>query len=283
VLDTYNDRWALVTGASSGIGKEFATCLAGRGMHLILAARRAERMNELAQELLTRHGTTTHIVRIDLAAPDAGRKLHEEIIRLKVDVELVVNNAGVGVIGDVETTDPDEVRRLLMLNVVTLTDLTYRLLPPMLRRGHGAIINMSSMAAFQPVAFMGAYAASKSFVLHFSEALWAEVRSRGVTVMVLCPGVTETEFFTQAGALGWLQKHSSQSPARVVRKALKGLERRRQYVVTGWKDYLMTVLVRLTTRRTAVNESKRYFRPRRRAIGTAKSDDEQQTSEQGTG
>jgi len=264
VLDTYNDRWALVTGASSGIGREFATRLAGRGMHLIMAARRTEQMNELAQELFTRHGTTSHIVTIDLATPDAGRRLHEEILRLNVDVELVINNAGAGLIRDIETTDPDEVQRMLTLNILTLTDLTYRLLPGMLQRGHGAIINMSSVAAFQPVAFMGAYAASKSFILHFSEALWSEVRSRGVTVMALCPGVTETEFFTLAGAPGWLQKHTSETPVRVVRKALKGLEKRRQYLITSWKDYLVTVLVRLTTRRTAVNESKRYFRPGRR-------------------
>ena len=264
MLDTYNDRWALVTGASSGIGREFAVRLAGNGMHLILAARRSDLLNELAQELLTRHGTTSHLVIIDLATPDAGEKLYNEIQRLDVDVELVVNNAGAGLIGDVETTDPDEVRRMLTLNIITLTDLTYRLLPGMMQRGHGAIINMSSVAAFQPVAFMGAYSASKSFILHFSEALWAEVRSRGVTVMGLCPGVTETEFFRRAGAPGWLQKHTSQSTARVVRKALKGLERRQQYLITGWKDYMITMLVRLTTRRTAVNESKRFFRPGRR-------------------
>lgn len=264
VLDSYNDRWALVTGASSGIGREFAARLAGRGMHLILAARRSEMMNELAQELLTRHGTTSHLVTIDLATPDAGRRLHDEIRRLGIDVELVINNAGAGLIGDIETTEPEEVQRMLTLNILTLTDLTYRLLPGMLQRGHGAIVNMSSVAAFQPVAFMGAYAASKSFILHFSEALWAEARSRGVTVMGLCPGVTETDFFSQAGAPGWLEKHTAQTPARVVRKALKGLERRRQYMVTGWKDYVITILVRLTTRRTAVNESKRYFRPGRR-------------------
>jgi len=279
VLDTYNDRWALVTGASSGIGREFAVRLAGNGMHLILAARRSDLLNELAQELLTRHGTTSHLVIIDLSTPDAGEKLYNEIQRLGVDVELVVNNAGAGLIGDVETTDPDEVRRMLTLNIITLTDLTYRLLPGMMQRGHGAIINMSSVAAFQPVAFMGAYSASKSFILHFSEALWAEVRSRGVTVMGLCPGVTETDFFRQAGAPGWLQKHTSQSTARVVRKALKGLERRQQYLVTGWKDYMITMLVRLTTRRTAVNESKRFFRPGRRLSDVRESHDTEQRTD----
>lgn len=263
MLDTFNDRWALITGASSGIGAEFASQLAGRGMHLILAARRRDRMTELATDLNTRHGTRCHVVTIDLAEPESGHVLHEEIRRLGVDVELLVNNAGVGLIGQLETTSPEDVRKMLNLNLLTLTDLTYRFLPEMLSRGHGAIVNVSSQAAFQPVAFMGAYAASKSFILHFSEALWAEARSRGVTVMALCPGVTRTDFFDHAGAPGWLEKHSSQTPARVVKVALKSLEKRRQYVVPGWGNYLMTLLVRLATRRTAVNESKRYFRPPR--------------------
>jgi short-subunit dehydrogenase len=261
VLDRYNDRWALITGASSGIGAEFAAQLAGRGMHLILAARRKQKMSDLATDLNTRHGTRCHIVTIDLSTADSGRRLFEETQRLGVDIELLVNNAGVGMIGQIETTSPEEVRRMLNLNLLTLTDLTYRVLPGMLQRGHGAILNMSSQAAFQPVAFMAAYAASKSYILHFSEALWAEARSRGVTVMALCPGVTQTEFFDLAGAPGWLEKHTSQTAARVVKSAMKALERRRQYIVPGWKDYLVTLLVRLTTRRTAVNESKRYFRP----------------------
>ncbi len=264
MLDSYNDRWALVTGASSGIGAEFASQLAGRGMHLILAARRKENMTELATELNTRHGTRCHIITIDLSEPESGKALYDEIKRLGIDVELLVNNAGIGMIGQIETTDPEEVRKMLNLNLLTLTDLTYRVLPEMIQRGHGAIINMSSQAAFQPVAFMAAYAASKSFILHFSEALWAEARSRGVTVMALCPGVTRTDFFDTAGAPGWLEKHASQSPAKVVKTALRAMEKRRQYIVPGWGNYIMSLLVRLTTRRTAVNESKRYFRPKRK-------------------
>ncbi len=263
MIDSYNDRWALITGASSGIGAEFATQLAGRGMHLILAARRKDKMAELATELNTRHGTRCHVVAIDLSDPDASRRLFEEIRRLDVNVELLVNNAGIGLIGQVESTSPEDVRRLLNLNLLTLADLTYRVLPGMLSRRHGAIINMSSQAAFQPVAFMAAYAASKSFILHFSEALWAEVRSCGVTVTAICPGVTRTDFFDKAGARGWLEKHTSITPTKVVRVALRAMEKRQQFVVPGWKNYLMSILVRFMTRRTAVNESKRYFRPKK--------------------
>lgn len=261
MLDSYNDRWAMITGASSGIGAEFAVQLAGRGMHLILVARRKDKMTELATELNTRHGTRCHIVAIDLSDPESGRRLFEEVKRLGVRIELLVNNAGVGLIGQIETTTPEEVRRMLNLNLMTLTDLTYRVLPGMLEAGHGAILNMSSQAAFQPVSFMAAYSASKSYILHFSEALWSEARSRGVTVTAICPGVTRTEFFDLAGVPGWLEKHSSHPPGKVVKTALRAMEKRRQYVVPGWKNYLVTVLVRLTTRRTAVNESKRYFRP----------------------
>ena len=263
MIDSYNDRWALITGASSGIGAEFARQLAGRGMHLILAARRKDMMTALATDLNTRHGTRCHIVAIDLADPEASRRLFEELRRLQVDVELLVNNAGIGLIGQIQSTSPEDVRRLLNVNLMTLADLTYRVLPGMMSRGHGAIINMSSQAAFQPVAFMAAYAASKSFILHFSEALWAEVRSRGVTVTAVCPGVTRTDFFDKAGAHGWLEKHTSVTPAKVVRSALRAMEKRRQYTVTGWKNYLLTLLVRFMTRRTAVNESKRYFRPKK--------------------
>ena len=224
MLDSYNERWALVTGASSGIGAEFASQLAGRGMHLILAARRFDRMKELAEELNTRHGTNCHIVTIDLAEDDAPRKIMLELNRLGIQLELLVNNAGVAMIGDIEATSAESVRRMLNLNIQSLTELTYRVLPGMLERGHGAIINLSSQAAFQPVAFMAAYAASKSYVLHFSEALWAEARSRGVTVLALCPGVTRTELFDTAGVPGWLEKHTSTTPSRVVKKALQALE-----------------------------------------------------------
>ncbi|RLS75539.1 MAG: SDR family NAD(P)-dependent oxidoreductase, partial [Planctomycetota bacterium] len=113
MLDSYNDRWALITGASSGIGAEFAVQLAGRGMHLILAARRKDKMTELATDLNTRHGTRCHIVAVDLADPESGRRLMEEVKRLGVQIELLINNAGMGLIGQIETTTPEEVRKML--------------------------------------------------------------------------------------------------------------------------------------------------------------------------
>jgi len=264
VIDEYADRWALVTGASSGIGAEFARLLAARGMHLVLVARRKDRLETLAEELHTRHGTLTEILPFDLADPDSPAELVEEVRRRDRTIELLINNAGFAVVGDVASSSLDEVRKMLQVNIAALTELTYLLLPGMLERRHGAIINMSSVAGFQPVAYMGAYAASKAYVLHFSEALWAELRETGVTVMALCPGVTKTEFFDVAGVSGWLKKQRSHSPERVVRKALKALEKKRSHAVPGIGNVLRSLIVRIASRKRVVKETLKYFRPRPR-------------------
>jgi short-subunit dehydrogenase len=184
----------------------------------------------------------------------------EEVAKRGLTIELLVNNAGFGQISEIEQTDVTRVLDMLRVNISALTELTYRVLPQMLARGHGGIINVASVAAFQPVGYMGAYAASKAYVLHFSEALWAEARERGVTITTLCPGTTRTEFFDVSGAPGWLERHSAQDVRPVVRSALKALEKRRQYVVSGWKNYVLALLVRLASRATVVKESMKYFR-----------------------
>jgi short-subunit dehydrogenase len=261
VLDQYADRWALVTGASSGIGEAFAHKLAARGMHLVLSARRGDILGQLADELATRHGTKTEILVGDLSELGEARRTLDEIQAKGIPLELLVNNAGFGVVADFENTNPDDVQRMLRLNVATITELTYRVLPAMLERGHGAIINLASMAGFQPVAYMPAYAASKAYILHFSEALWAEVYDRGVTVMAMCPGVTRTGFFEAAGVPGWLKKQRSQTAEQAVKGALKGLEKRRQYYIPGWRNYLLSQAVRIAPRKMVVRESMKYFRP----------------------
>ncbi len=264
MIDAYAERWALITGASSGIGKKFAQKLASRGMHLVLAARRQDLMRQLADDLFTRHGTKCEIIETDLSKPGQAKQLVDEIGSRNITIELLVNSAGFAVVADIESIDADRVQQMLQLNVSALTDLTYRLLPGMLERRHGAIINIASLAGFQPVAYMGSYAASKAYVLHFSEALWSEARDYGVTVMALCPGVTRTPFFEVAEVPAWLKKRRAQDPEVVVRKALKALEKRRQYIVPGWKNYLTSLAVRLGSRKTVVTESMKYFRPKRK-------------------
>ena len=258
------NQWALVTGASSGLGEEFARQLASRGMHLILVARRREIMEKLAAELHLQHGTRCIVIAADLSDPAEPKRIIDEIAAQGITIELLVNNAGFGIVGEVDNVDLDRTLEMIRLNISALTELTYRLLPGMLQRGRGGILNVSSLSAFQPVAFMGVYAASKAFVLHFSEALHCELKGRGVTVTAVCAGVTRTQFFDVAGASGWLQKHASHPVDFVVKRAFKALSRRQQYTVPGWRNYLLTLLVRIASRARVVKESTRFFRPRRK-------------------
>lgn len=257
------DQWALVTGASSGLGAEFARQLAGRGMHLVLTARRKDLLDELAAELHAKHATRCEVIACDLSIPGEPLRLIEEIRRRGVRISLLLNNAGFGVVGEIEDAQVERLLELVRLNIAAAVELTYRFLPGMLELKHGAIINMSSLSAFQPVAYMSVYAASKAFLLHFSEALAVETRDRNVAVLAVCPGVTRTPFFDIAGAPGWLQKHASHSPERVVRTALDALGRK-QVIVIGWKNYFLTLLVRIASRARVVKESMRFFRPRRK-------------------
>lgn len=257
------NQWALVTGASSGLGAEFARQLASRGMHLVLVARRRELMEELATELLTQHGTHCLVMVSDLSEPDEPRRILSDLAAKGIAIELLVNNAGFGIVGEADATDVDRVLNMVRLNVSATVDLTHRLLPDMLARGHGAILNVSSLSAFQPVAYMGAYAASKAFVLHFSESLHCELKERGITVTAVCPGVTRTAFFDIAGAPGWLQKHAALDVDYVVKKSLQALASRRQCYVPGWRNFWLTLLVRCASRRRVVKESMRFFRPKR--------------------
>lgn len=233
-------------------------------MHLVLVARRKDLLEKLADELHTAHGTKCEIITADLTAgsqPSPVATIVNEVARRNIQIELLINNAGFGYVSEIETTDVDRIVQMINLNISALAELTYRILPGMLQRGHGAVINVASVAAFQPVAYMGVYAATKAFVLHFSEALWAEAREKGVTVMALCPGPTQTDFFEVAGAKGWLAKKRSQTPEEVVKCALRALEKKRQYVISGWVNYILAVAVRLANRRTVVRESMKYFRP----------------------
>jgi hypothetical protein len=232
-------------------------------MHLVLTARRTELLETLARELHTAHGTKTEVIACDLADPASPARLLDDIAARGRTLELLVNNAGFGCIGEIENVAVQRIMDMVQVNIAALTELTYRVLPGMMQRGHGAIINVASVAAFQPVAFMGAYAASKAYVLHFTEAMWAEARDKGVTVMALCPGTTKTDFFGVSGDAGWLSRHSAQDVQPVVRCALKYLEKKRQYIVSGWANYILTLLVRLAMRVIVVKQSMKYFRPKK--------------------
>ena len=185
---------ALVTGASSGIGEAIASELAARGHGLALAARREERLTELAGELADAHGVRAEAMRADLGS-EAGRDaLAERLAEAGRHVAILVNNAGFGDAGDFVDADREKLLRMIRLNCEALVDLQARLLPGMVSRGRGAVINVASMAAFQPLPSNAVYAATKAFVLSLSEATPAELAGTGVTLTAVCPGPVRTEF-----------------------------------------------------------------------------------------
>lgn len=231
-------------------------------MHCVLVARREERLQALAEELQAAYGTRCEIVSTDLSQPRAGRELLAEVSRRGITVELLVNNAGFGMVASVEETDVGRALELIQVNVACLTELTLSAAKDMVRRGHGGIINVGSIVSFQPVGYMGVYAASKAYVLHFGEALWAELRPHGVTVTTLCPGTTRTEFFDHSGVPGWAERNRGQDVKTVVRTGLQAFDSGRQYAIPGWTNYLVTLAVRFATRATVVTWSMSLFRRR---------------------
>ena len=189
----------LITGASVGLGAEFARQFAQRHHDLVLVARREQALSALADELKAAHGVTVTVIAQDLSRPDAAAELHSRTAHLGIDIDVLVNNAGFGTHGDLIDADPAQMADEIQLNCGTLVGLTVRYLPQMRSRGRGTIINIASTAAFQPVPKMAVYGATKAFVLSFTEALWAEEHKHGIRVLAVCPGATATEFFEVAG------------------------------------------------------------------------------------
>src|SRR6185295_7341554 len=228
----------LITGASSGIGEVFARKLAARGRSVLLVARSEDKLITLCNELGRSNNVRAQYIAIDLSQPESAARLFEEVEQRGLSVEMLINNAGFGSMGDFAKLDLARELNMIDLNIKSLVELTHWFLQPMLARKQGAIINVASTAAFQPVPFMATYAATKAFVLSFSEALWEENRPHGIHVMALCPGVTETNFFEAARGTK-PPARVSQTPEEVVDVALRGLARRKSSVVSGWTNFFM--------------------------------------------
>ena len=220
---------ALITGASAGLGIEFARQLAKRGHRLVLVARRKERLEDLAQEL-----GNARAVAIDLSRANAAAKLMADLEAAGEEVEILINNAGFGLIGRFAELDAKRERLMIDLNVGALTDLCRAVAPRMIARKSGAILNVASTAAFQPGPKMAVYFATKSFVLSLTEALHEELKPHGVRVTCLCPGPTRTEFGEVAGFGGnsMFDRVAMNAP-EVVAAGLKALDRNRAVIVTG--------------------------------------------------
>jgi uncharacterized protein len=242
---------ALITGASAGIGREFARQLASRARSLILVARREPRLSELRDELMGNHpGLSVHIHKTDLANLSQIDELAKWLEREKIDVDLLINNAGLGDLGPFGTSDPARNERMMLVNMVALTSLTRHLLPQMIAKKRGAILNVSSSAGFLPIPGFAIYAASKAYVTSFSEAVRAELRGTGLTVCVLCPGPVHTEFQEAAQRPGGQPESGPEfvhvPVEQVARDALAAMEADRPLVIPGFAMKLGVFLVRMT-------------------------------------
>jgi short-subunit dehydrogenase len=224
---------ALVTGASSGIGEAFSRQLAAQGKDLILVARREDKLKALAAELAAAHSVQVQVIAIDLAEPSAAESLFAETERRGLRVDLLVNNAGFARVGEFAELPLDVQADMMQLNINTLVMLARLYLPAMRQRRSGGVINVASNAAFQPVPYMAIYAASKAFVLNFSEAIAEELAAEGIAVMALCPGATATGFWAVAGALE-NRTGMMASPDDVVAAGLRAFDRGKSSFLYGF-------------------------------------------------
>ncbi|MFG2025720.1 SDR family NAD(P)-dependent oxidoreductase [Streptomyces sp. NPDC048825] len=222
----YRRQTVIVTGASSGLGAEFAHQLARRGADLVLVARRADRLKDLADELTRAHGVTVHVVARDLGQPDAGRTLRAELESRGIYATGLVNNAGFGTHNALTDEDPDRLQSMIALNVSALVDLSRAYIDPLNSADTGILINVASLLGFQPTPYLSVYGATKAFVLSFTESLWEENRGTGLRVLAVCPGATKTEFYDAAGSETADYGAKRVTPEHVVTMALDTLDRR---------------------------------------------------------
>lgn len=244
-------RTALITGASGGIGEELARVFAARRFDLVLVARSEEKLRALGAELAERHGVRTETIVADLAEPHGPAALVEEVERRGLAIDVLVNNAGFAMYGEFKDLDIDTTLGLLRLNIVALTELTRRLLPAMVGRRRGKVLNVASTAAFMPGPLMAIYYASKAYVLNFSEALNEELRGSGVTVTALCPGATTSGFQARAGMeeSKLVRGRALMDATTVAQEGYRGLMRGRPVVIPGLQNRLTVLVLRLLPRR----------------------------------
>jgi short-subunit dehydrogenase len=259
----------LITGASGGIGEEFAKLFASKGHDLILASRNGEKLGRLAASLA---GVRVELLPIDLSAADAPGKVQAFLESKNLTVDVLVNNAGFGTFGPFAENDLDAELAQIQLNVTTLTHLTKLMLPGMIRRGRGKILNVASTAAFQPGPLMAVYYATKAYVLSFSEALANELKGSGVTVTCLCPGPTRTGFMARAkmGDPEILAKKSVMMEAALVaRKGVDGLMKGKRLVIPGVLNKLLAHSTRLGPRGLNASVVRRIMEEIRATGGTS--------------
>lgn len=263
---TWSGKWALVTGASAGIGKALAAELARGGTHLVLTARRRDRLEELAQKLTAGRKILTKILVADLAEPGAPEKIFQFTNEQGIEIELLINNAGFGAYGEFQTRETQRLIAMVQVNCAAVVHLTRLYLTGMVARRHGDVMILASTAAFQAVPYLSTYAATKAFDLLFAEGLAEEMKPHGVRVCALCPGSTESEFAEVAGQthLAASMRHR-ETAEKVARTGLRALAAGKSYVVSGAGNYLGVQSQRLATRRLVTRVAASLFRPEKKA------------------
>ncbi len=261
-MNPWQGKWALVTGASAGIGVALARELAAGGAHLILTARRKDRLDEFAARLHAEHGVSVEVCVADLAEPGAPQAIFAFTQGKGIAVEVLIDNAGFGAYGPFEQVPVRRLLEMVQVNISAVVELTHLYLPAMLERRRGYILILASTAGFQAVPYIATYAATKAFDLLFAEALAEEVRHRGVFVTALCPGATSTEF-KQVAAQPDYAFRSAETPDAVARVGLAALAHGKPVVISGARNRLMQQSQRLAPRRLVTSMAARMFRPPR--------------------
>ena len=254
---------AVITGASRGIGAEYARQLSVRGFDLLLISRDEARLQALKTELLNAHPIDVDTETLDLAHPDAGHQLYVSVRNRRESVDLLINNAGFGMYGDFATMALPRIQEMLRLHVNTVVDSTRLFLPSMIERRSGAIINVSSIAGFFPIPYMTEYAATKAFLVAFSEGLAEEVKASGVQVQACCPGHTKTDFHLTAGVEP-RNLLRTQTVEEIVDASLKGLDKGQPRVTVGLQGYLLDLLIRYSPRTKLIRMAGKRTNPERR-------------------
>lgn len=258
----WRGRWALVTGASAGIGAALASELASIGAHLVLTARRKDRLEELSRTLRQTHGIRTEVFPADLADPGAPEQIRAFTQQKGLPVELLMNNAGFGKHGELTQVATSRLLEMVQVNCSAVVHLTRLFLPDMIERRRGDILILSSTAAFQAVPYVSTYAATKAFDLLFAEGLAEEMKPLGIRVCALCPGSTISEFHAVAGQEQYTSKNP-ETAERVARTGLAALAAGKSYVISGLGNYLGAHGQRLVPRRFVARVAANMFRPDR--------------------
>ena len=270
-MSFYKGKKALVTGASAGIGYALSEELARRGSEVIITARRKDRLDALAEKIV-KAGGKVDIFAEDLSTPQSGEKLYDQIKSAGLNIDILINNAGYGRWGDLTSHERDDYSRMLQLNVTSLTDLCHLYIPDMISQGGGGIINVGSVASLSPIPYASVYSSSKAYVLMFSEAIRYEYQDKGVQVMALLPGGTESEFASIATEKSekltkrYQEREGSaaggvmQTSQEVAIECLDAFEKNKQYILCGGRNRFLYNLTKFMSRQRVLEMTGKMFR-----------------------